>query len=133
MQMHRVLLATLFTVIGAWAQAPSGRFDAAITIGSLKIPFTIEFEGSGAGLVGSIVNGDARIRSTAGSADAKTVSLQFEPSGARLAATLADGILNGTFGNAKTGMHAFKATAFCTCSFVGEAGPDVMGTWDAPD
>ena len=123
----RLAFATLLTVVSACAQIKSGRWDATVTIGALKVPFTMHLETNGAAISGALVNGDTRIRSTAGSIDGKTVRLEFEQSGARLEATSVDGNLKGTFGTAKVGMHPFNASVFCTCGFVGEAGADVKG------
>lgn len=130
----RILAAvTLLSAASAFAQAPTGRWDASVKVGSLKVPFTMMFEGDGATLAASIVNGDARIRSTSGSFDGKAVRLEFEQTGARLEAALGEGGLKGTFGSTRTGMNPFQAGAYCTCGFPGEAGPEIMGTWDLPE
>ena len=125
----KLIVATALAVVSVYAQAPSGRWDATIKIGSLKVPFTMQFEGDAAGFTGFIVNGDARVRSTSGNFDGKTARVEFAQSGARLEATLGDSGLKGTLENAKTGMHPFEASAFCTCGFLGEAGPEIMGSW----
>lgn len=127
----RLAFAAMLTAVSACAQIPSGRWDATITIGGLKVPFTMHLETNGAAISGDLVNGDVRIRSTAGSFDGKTVRLEFGQSGSRLEATPVDGGLKGAFGPAKN-MHPFNATVFCTCGFVGEAGPDITGAWDVP-
>ena len=129
----QLAFALLLTAVSASAQIPSGRWDATITIGGLKVPFTMHLETNGAAISGVVVNGDVRIRSTTGSFDGNMVRLEFEQSGARLEATSVDGGLKGTFGSAKNGMHPFQATLFCTCGFLGEAGPDIMGAWEVPD
>ena len=129
-RLRRLILGSaVLCVPAAWAQAPAGRFDATVTIGSMKVPFTMNFEGSGADLAGTLVFGDVRIRSTAGSFDAGKVRLEF-PNASRLEASIGDSGFKGAFGNAQSGMHPFQATAFCTCGFLGEAGPDVMGKWE---
>jgi len=132
---RKFVVAAIFTAITVCAQEPSGRLAAAITMGTLKVPFTMQFEGksNGSAFAASILNGDARIRSTAASFDGKSIRIEFGQSGARLEAIVGDGGLKGTFGNEKTGMYPFKASAFCTCGFVGEAGPEIMGSWELPD
>ena len=30
-------------------------------------------------------------------------------------------------------MHPLKASVFCTCGFAGEAGPEIMGSWEVSD
>src|SRR5262245_18545220 len=77
-QMNRRLISILLVAAGsAWAETPTGRWDATITIGTLKVPFAMEFQGDGAAFGGTIVNGDERIRSAAGSFDGKRMSLRF--------------------------------------------------------
>lgn len=121
-------------VAGAvFAETPSGRWDGAVTIGALRVPLTLQFEGIGPTFSASIVSGDTRITSSAGSFDGRKASAEFEQSAVRLDAVLGEGELKGTIGNAKTGMHSFKATPYCTCGFVGEAGPDISGMWDLGD
>jgi len=115
-----------------WAQAPDGRWDGTITYGALNVPFTIHFEPNGKNLTGSFVNGDTRVSSTEGSFEAGSVRLTFGASGARLEATLADGELKGTIGSGQD-RHPFTASKFCACGPEGEAGPDISGTWEAPD
>ncbi len=129
----RLIAAWLLTAIPMWAETPAGRWDATITMGKLKVPFTMQFEGEGTAFAGTLVNGDARVRSALGSFDGKAVRLQFPDSGARLEATLDNGGLTGTLTDARSGVHRFEATAFCTCGFVGEAGPDIAGVWELPD
>ena len=66
----RILAATFLAAVAGWAQAPAGRWDGTMVFGSLKVPFTMYFEGSGTALTGSFVNGDARAPSTSGSFEA---------------------------------------------------------------
>jgi hypothetical protein len=117
----------------AQAQAPDGRWDGTITYGALNVPFTIHFEPNGKTLTGYFVNGDSRVTSTAGSFEAGSVRLTFGASGARLEATLADGQLKGAIGSGAQDMHPFTASKFCSCASEGDAGPDISGTWEAPD
>ena len=114
-----MVAATLVAASVLCAQTPSGRWDATITIGSLRVPFTMHFEGSGSSFVAFIVTGDTRIRSSTASFDGKTARADFETSASRMQAVVGEGALTGTFGNEKTGMHPLKASAFCTCGFVG--------------
>ena len=65
--------------------------------------------------------------------DGRTALADFESSASRMQAVVGEGGLTGTFGNEKNGMHAFKAAAFCTCGFVGEAGPEIMGSWEVSE
>jgi hypothetical protein len=127
-----MLTIVSLAVACGWAQAPDGRWDGTITYGALKVPFTIHFEPNGKTLKGSFVNGDTRVSSTEGSFEAGSVRLTFGASGARLEATLADGQLQGTIGSGQD-LHPFTASQFCSCASEGDAGPDISGTWEAPD
>jgi len=128
-------MLTIFSlaVICGWAQAPDGRWDGTITYGALKVPFTIHFESNGKTFTGSFVNGDTRVSSTEGSFEAGAVRLTFGTSGTRLEARLVEGELKGAIGSGGQDMHPFTASQFCACGSEGDAGPDISGTWEAPD
>jgi len=128
-----VLTMVSLAVTCGWAQAPDGRWDGKITYGALNVPFTIHFESNGKTLTGSFVNGDTRVSSTEGSFEAGTVRLTFGASGTRLEATLVDGRLKGAIGSSGQDRHPFTASQFCSCASEGDAGPDISGTWEAPD
>jgi len=128
-----MLTMVSLTVACGWAQAPDGRWDGMITYGTLNVPFTIHFETDGKTLKGSFVNGDTSVSSTEGSFEAGAVRLTFGTSGTRLEATLADGQLKGTIGSDGQDMRPFTASQFCSCAIEGDAGPDISGTWEAPD
>jgi hypothetical protein len=127
-------MLTLVSLVMAYglAQAPDGRWDGTITYGTLKVPFIIHFEPDGKTLKGSFVNGDARVSSTEGSFEAGSVRLTFGEAGTRLEATLDKEQLKGTYGKGQD-MHPFTAEKFCTCGFVGEAGPDISGSWEVSE
>jgi hypothetical protein len=127
-----VLMMVSLAVASGWAQAPDGRWDGTITYGALKVPFIIHFEPNGRTLKGSFVNGDTLVSSTEGSFEAGAVRLTFGASGTRLEAKLEDGQLRGTIGSGQD-MHPFTASQFCSCGSEGDAGPDISGTWEAPD
>jgi len=56
--------------------------------------------------------------------------ISFPQFGTELNARLADGALKGSYGSTKDGVHAFTAFAYCTCTYEGDAGPDITGNWD---
>jgi hypothetical protein len=129
---RKLLLAFLLSLACASAQPPAGRWDGAIEIGALKVPFRIDFEGDGKVFRGALVNGGDRVSSLSGSFEDRALRLVFAPSGLQMDAVLSeDGRLKGSFGSAD-GRRPFAATAFCTCGFEGEAGPDIAGAWEAP-
>src|SRR5215470_7614781 len=131
MILNMLTMVSLAVACG-WAQAPDGRWDGTITYGALNVPFQIHFEPNGKTLKGSFVNGDTRVSSTEGSFEAGAVRLTFGESGTRLEATLDKEQLKGTYGKGQD-MHPFTAEKFCTCGFVGEAGPDISGSWEVSD
>jgi hypothetical protein len=134
MILNMLMMGSLAVAFG-WAQAPDapdGRWDGTITYGALSVPFTIHFEPNGKTLTGSFVNGDTRASSTEGTFEAGTVRLTFGTSSKRLEAKLADGQLKGTY-ESNGQMHPLTASKFCACGPEGEAGPDISGTWEAPD
>jgi hypothetical protein len=134
MLLTRLVLATLAVAFCGWAQAPQGRWDGTITFDkTLKVPFTLFFEGTEAALTGSLVNGDVRVQSSAGVLSGGTLRLKFPQSGLELDGTLANGQLNGTLRTAKYGERPFTAAPYCTCSFDGDAGPDIAGSWQVSD
>ena len=132
---RRALSAAVFAMLLtgiAGAQPPAGRWEATFTVQALKVPVTMNFEGAGQSFTGSLVFGDFRLRSTSGSIEGDKVHLEFEKSGVRLEAKLADRMLEGTFGSTKGGMHPFIASAWCSCAVEGEAGPEITGAWKLP-
>src|SRR5262249_535884 len=131
MILNMLTMVSLAVACG-WGQALDGRWDGTITYGTLKVPFTIHFEPNGKTLKGSFVNGDTRVSCTEGRFEAGVVRLTFGASGTRLEATLAEGELKGTIGSGGD-IHPFTASQFCSCAIEGEAGPDISGTWEAPD
>jgi len=132
MILNMLTMVSLAVACG-WGQVLEGRWDGTITYGTLNVPFTIHFESNGKTFTGSFVNGDTRVSSTEGSFEAGAVRLTFGASGTRLEATLADGQLKGAIGSGGQDMHPFTASQFCACGSEGDAGPDISGTWEAPD
>lgn len=96
---------------------------------TLKVPFTLFFEGTAAKLSGSFANGDARVKSSAGEFSGTTLRLQFQPTGIELEGTLLNGQLSGSVRSPRYGELRFTSAAYCTCNFDGEAGPDIAGSW----
>jgi hypothetical protein len=126
----RLVAGALAVAAGLCAQSLSERWDAVVTIGGLRVPFILHFEGKGPAFAASLAKGDTRVPADASSFDGKTLRAEFRQPRARIEAVLSDGELKGVFGNEKTAMYPFKASAFCTCGFVGEAGPDISGSWE---
>ena len=128
----RLACALLLTALSGYGQFPTGRWDGALSFGNVKVPFTLEFLGTEHKLTGSLLNGDSRVTSTTGSFDNKTLRLVFGSLGTRFEASLANGELKGTY-HSRNGAIPFTASAYCTCSYEGEAGPDTTGVWQSSD
>ena len=77
--MKRTLLATFLCMMPlGGAQSVAGLWDATVTVNDVKIPFRIEFSGSGSDIRGWFFNGDEKVTSTSGAfADGKLV-LHFD-------------------------------------------------------
>jgi hypothetical protein len=129
----RIVLA-LALASCCWAQVPQGRWDGTIQFDkTLKVPFTLFFEGTAASLSGSFANGEVQVKSDSGEMSGDGLRLRFKSAGMDLDGTLLNGQLSGTVRTAKYGERRFTAAAYCTCSFDGEAGPDVAGSWQVQD
>lgn len=129
----RLLIAVSLAAICSAADVPAGRWDGSLIFGTLKVPFTIHFQGSDTSLTAAFINGGQRVTSTSGSFSNGKLQLLFEPPGTRMEATLSDGVLKGNYSKEKGESVPFTASAYCTCSYEGEAGPEIMGSWQVPD
>lgn len=126
----KLVLGLLVVVCLGFSQTPSGRWDGTIEYGPLKVPLQLHFESTSNGVRGMFVNGESRVASSEGHFDNGELRLSFASLGTRLEAKLADGGLKGVYGNEKLGMRSLNASAYCTCAYEGEAGPDISGTWE---
>lgn len=124
----RLLLIAALSAACLAAAVPNGRWDAEMTAGGLKIPFTLFFSGDASALTAAFVNGPARVVSKPGTFANGQIRIAF-PSTATLEATLADDQLKGAYRDAKGQSHPFSASAYCTCGSEGEPGPDMKGMW----
>jgi hypothetical protein len=119
----------LASVAAAQTQPASGRWDGSITIDDLKLPFSIDLDLNPDAVSGTFVNGAEKVRSTAGTFKDGILRLTFQQHGTGLEASIVNGRLSGTYGGVDFGRYAVDAGPFCTCAVVGEAGPDISGTW----
>lgn len=113
--------------VAAKAAAPltAGRWVGTISYpGGLQIPFSMDLKPAGDAVAGAFYNGDQRVESKAGTWNAEGLTLEFPQNGKRLQAKLENGALKGAYGEQK-----FEASAYCTCAYEGEAGPDISGQW----
>lgn len=120
-------------VFGASAQTLSGVWDGTVKYDDYKIPFPVEFSQSGLDISASFFNGDDRVTSTAGRVDGNVVTINFDQYATRLNATLSDGILKGTYGGIRYGLHEFEARPHRNVPASISKAPDIGGVWDLPN
>jgi thiol-disulfide isomerase/thioredoxin len=107
-------IALLFTC-AAFAQPPSGLWDAALDADGRRVAFRLELQGGGTALSGAILDGDRPIRSTSGSFRNNNLALRWEFFDADLTATLDQGTLTGHYARrTRAGLtkRAFSAVPF---------------------
>lgn len=102
-------LAVLSFAGSASAQAEPHLYDAAVVVNDLGIPFRFELTTEGESASGAFFNGDERVRSTSGSLVRGSLSLQFAHYASTLQATLADGLLSGSYGRVGQVPYTFRA------------------------
>ena len=125
------MTATLTLVSAVYAQQLAGKWDGVVKYGDNAFPFIFEISGSGANLQGTFFNGDARFPSSSGQASGNTVKLVWDSYAATLDATLADGVLKGTYGGKRIGMHDFEARPHKAVTASANP-PTVAGVWIIP-
>ncbi len=110
----------------ASASAPltAGRWVGAISYADLTVPFSLDLKQDGGLVKAAFVNGEDRAEAPGGSWSDGWLKLDFAPRGQRLEAKLVNGELKGRYGEL-----AIQAAPYCTCSYEGEAGPDIAGDW----
>src|SRR5215468_10272839 len=104
-----LLLAAAALLNPAFGQQLAGKWDGVVKYGDNSFPFLFEISGSGNSLKGTFFNGDARFTSNSGQASGNSVRLTWDSYAATLDATLTDGVLKGTYGGKRLGMHDFEA------------------------
>ena len=127
------LVLTAAFVLGSTAQAqsPAGKWDGVVKYGDNSFPFVFEIAGSGANLKGTFFNGEARFDSSAGQQTGNAVKLVWDSYAATLEATLVDGVLKGTYGGKRLGMHDFEARLH-QASATSPNPPQIGGVWIIP-
>ena len=130
----RFLLAALLAAAPAAtaqsaATAPSGMWDASVTVNGLEIPFRIEFSGSGADVRGSFFNGDEKVPSTSGRFEQGSLVLSFDYYGSKLEAKWKDGALEGTYGRGGR-PYPFRATRSSARRLPSDGVPSIGGLWE---
>jgi thiol-disulfide isomerase/thioredoxin len=122
-------LAALAFAVAAPAQNLTGLWDASITLNGHEIPFRMEFSGHPPAVSGSFFNGDEKITSTSGSLDKGDLLLTFDYYGAKLQATLKDGVLTGAYVRGARSLP-FHARPFVPPTAGTAQVPSIAGLWE---
>jgi len=122
-------VVVLMVAASASAQTISGLWDATVMSGGVEIPFRMEFAGDGPSARGWFFNGDVKVRSTSGEFAQGHLVLNFDYYGAKLDATLKDGVLEGTYTRAGRAT-AFHAKRFAPSTLTEADVPQIAGLWE---
>jgi len=112
----------------AWGQSITGLWDATIEVNGAKIPFRMEFAGTGKNVKGWFFNGEDREISSSGNYDNGSLVLNFDSYASVLRLNFANDALDGSYVTRTRTMpiHAVPATAHVPSA---ERAPDISGLW----
>jgi hypothetical protein len=130
------LLLLMLTATLPWpgahaAKNPGERWDGTVAFGSFKVPFSMQINFDGTSVSAVFTSGEERVESTSGTLSNDAVRIKFDSLGTVLEAVQNGGSMKGTYAKAADPreMLPIELNRFCTCGFVGEAGPDISGVW----
>ena len=110
----------------------SGIWDGTIQYGDYKIPFQFELNQKGQNVAVAFFNGDDRVTSTSGKRDGDSLTVNFDHYAAHLDATVSNGVIQGSFGGKRSGMHELRATPHLVMAESNGKAPNIAGIWDLP-
>jgi hypothetical protein len=125
----------MLTILLGWpsanAKTPAERWDGVIAYGTLKVPFSMQIDFDGTSVSAVFTAGDERVESTSGTLSGDDVRIKFDSLGTVLVAVQNGGSMKGTYTRTSDPQKnlPIELNRFCTCGFVGEAGPDISGVW----
>ncbi|HEY3741705.1 MAG TPA: TlpA disulfide reductase family protein [Bryobacteraceae bacterium] len=129
---NRVLLAAAVSLCAtAFAGNIPTIWDATVTINKIEIPFRFELTTRNGKTEGAFVNGDDRVRSSAGHWKGNGLTLAFDDYGATLTAKLEGGRLNGIYNRQAHAPAEFHAKPYRAPSpaAADEKIPSIAGDW----
>ena len=109
---------------------PSGLWDAGIVVNGVLVPFHLELTVAGDSASGAFINGDDRVRSTAGSYAAGSLALKFAHYASSLQAKWSDGSLTGAYGRTGQPAYAFQARPHAAAPPPSGKVPSIAGQWE---
>jgi thiol-disulfide isomerase/thioredoxin len=124
-------LPLLLIAASAFGQIPAGQWDGVVRYGDNSFPFLFEISGSGNSVKATFFNGDARFTSNGGQVTGNSIKLTWDSYAATLEATLTGGVLKGTYGGKRLGMHDFEARPHKAVAASANP-PSVGGVWIVP-
>jgi hypothetical protein len=126
-----ILLTAVLGGLDAHARNPPERWDGVVVYGTLKVPFSMQIEFDDSSVAAAFTSGDERVESTSGTLSGDAVLIKFDSLGTVLKAERTGGSMKGSYTKAADPQKrlAIELNRFCTCGFVGEAGPDISGAW----
>jgi hypothetical protein len=127
------LALLLMSALVVPAQSVNGLWDATVQYDDYKIPFPLQLSQKGSEVSASFFNGDDPVTSTTGSLTGNSPTVRFEHYATQLNATLSDGVLKGTYGNKRYGIHNFEAKPHVEVIASAEQAPNIGGIWDLPN
>jgi peroxiredoxin len=107
----------------------AGRWDAAVVVNGVEVPFVFEIAADGNAVKGSFFNGDRRITSTDGTVENGVLSLTFAQYATRLVASIQDGRLTGEYQRGTRGTYAFHAKRPGPATPNAANAPSIDGAW----
>ncbi len=128
--MSRLLLLLSIASLAA-AQTLTGLWDATVTVNGTEIPFRFEISSTGSRAAGSFFNGEEKVTSTAGRFEHGELTLEYPYMDTHLAATLAEGKLDGKYGRPGR-EYSFHARRFTPPAAESAGVPAIAGLWEIP-
>lgn len=108
----------------------AGRWDAAVEVNGVQVPFPFEIAGVDGTLAASFFNGERRITSTGASLAGDEVSFHFGQYASTLQARIEDGRLTGEYRRARGAPYPFRAARAAAAPAPDAPGaPSIDGTW----
>jgi peroxiredoxin len=125
------LLAPVYAPLYA-QDTPAGLWDATLTVDAVRVPFRMEFQGSGAELKGALLDGEKRIWSTQGSLREGQLSLRWDFFDSGITAAWKDGAWQGEYvRRTRAGLvkRGFTARPYQAAPAAGKADANLAGHW----
>jgi peroxiredoxin len=125
-----MLVALLLIVPAAFAETPSGLWDAVVDFNGTDVHFRLEISVDGSKAAGAFINGGEKAPATSGKFDNGALTLKFDEHAAELNAALNEGTLEGLWGPFKRKYYSFQAKRHENQAVETAEVPDIAGLWE---